>query len=147
MVETQGSSTIVTKLWGYETILVNNVEVNYCGKILTVLPCAYASSLHYHRVKHETFFIQRGNLYLELRQLISGLGNLLGNLRQTVLSVGDFHEPEVLLIETGCKVVLPPMTAHRFWVVNELCEFIEIGTADYSYDTKRLIGSGPIPKG
>ena len=50
----------VKKVWGYENIIVN---ADYCGKIL-VLKRGYKSSLHYHALKDETFYINRGKVLM-----------------------------------------------------------------------------------
>ncbi len=52
----------VKKVWGREEIIVNNEK--YCGKIL-VLNRGYRCSIHRHP-KDETFYVQSGEVYLEL---------------------------------------------------------------------------------
>jgi len=119
------ASTIVKKLWGYEKHIVNTDL--YCGKILVALPNGMACSVHYHKKKTETFHIVRGSLHL---QLFSIDGTLQ---QQTVLNAGD-------------SLTLSPLTPHRFWAIDELCEFIEFSTTDAPEDSYRLIDSGPAPK-
>jgi mannose-6-phosphate isomerase-like protein (cupin superfamily) len=53
---------IVEKVWGREEWIVNN-EL-YCGKKLFVRS-GWRCSLHYHKVKHETFYIQQGRIWME----------------------------------------------------------------------------------
>jgi mannose-6-phosphate isomerase-like protein (cupin superfamily) len=117
-------SKIVPKLWGQEKIIVNNPL--YCGKILTVVPNGMACSVHYHKNKTETFHILRGQL--EFEKYDAG-----GRLQErTALRAGD-------------TISLPPSTPHRFWVLREICEFIEFSTHDDPSDSYRLIPSGPRP--
>jgi D-lyxose ketol-isomerase len=115
---------IVPKLWGYEKHIVNN-EL-YCGKILVAMPNGMACSVHYHKKKTETFHILRGHLHLQLFSLERRLQE------QTVLNAGD-------------SLTLAPLTPHRFWAADELCEFIEFSTTDAPEDSYRLIDSGPRP--
>jgi len=53
----------VQKVWGNEEWIVNN-EL-YCGKILS-LNEGYQCSMHYHKNKHETFFILDGLILMEV---------------------------------------------------------------------------------
>ena len=53
----------VKKVWGQEEWVVNNDK--YCGKILTVKK-GFRCSLHYHKKKHETFYVLEGNLLMEV---------------------------------------------------------------------------------
>src|SRR3989344_7564795 len=55
--------TRVPKVWGEEHWIVNNDE--YCGKRL-ILRRGFQCSLHYHKEKDETFFVQSGRVRLEL---------------------------------------------------------------------------------
>ncbi|MCH7568675.1 MAG: cupin domain-containing protein [Nanoarchaeota archaeon] len=53
----------VNKVWGSEEWIVNNNL--YCGKILN-LSKGFRCSFHYHKSKHETFYILEGKVLLEL---------------------------------------------------------------------------------
>lgn len=55
---------IVEKVWGREYILTNRPE--YCLKVLELDP-GMMCSLHFHRIKTETFFVLQGFLRLELK--------------------------------------------------------------------------------
>lgn len=114
----------VKKKWGYETHIVNHVL--YCGKILTVSQRKVACSLHYHAKKHETFHILRGALHL-----------------QTLLPTGRTGG---YILKAGSTLVLPPRTAHRFWIEGEVCDFIEVSTMDDPDDSIRIFKSGPAPE-
>ena len=50
------------KVWGEEHWIVNR---DYCGKLL-VLRKGYRCSLHYHKIKDETFYIIKGRVLMEL---------------------------------------------------------------------------------
>ena len=49
----------VPKGWGYEKWIVNTEE--YCGKILHINK-GKKCSWHYHKLKDETFYLQKGQL-------------------------------------------------------------------------------------
>ncbi len=54
---------IVDKIWGSETVIVNNSL--YCGKIMH-LKEGWQCSLHHHKIKDETFHILDGMVSFEL---------------------------------------------------------------------------------
>ena len=51
----------VPKGWGYEKWIVNNEK--YCGKLL-FFEKGKKCSWHYHKLKHETFYLHSGKIYL-----------------------------------------------------------------------------------
>lgn len=58
----------VKKPWGYEIWLANNINNNYCAKILFIEKNK-STSMHYHLQKHETFYVLEGDL------MVDGLGD------------------------------------------------------------------------
>lgn len=54
---------VVQKLWGWEEWIVNNEK--YCGKKL-VFRKGFRCSLHFHKIKEESFYILAGIIHLEL---------------------------------------------------------------------------------
>ena len=60
MAETEIPS--VPKIWGEERWIAND---GYCGKLL-ILKELYQCSIHYHKIKNETFFILKGSVLLEI---------------------------------------------------------------------------------
>ena len=54
---------IVLKVWGHEEWIVNNEK--YCGKKL-VFKKGYRCSMHYHKIKDETFYVISGKILMEL---------------------------------------------------------------------------------
>ena len=62
----------VEKEWGHEIWMANNEKENYCGKILRINQ-GYNSSLHFHMDKHETFYITKGSLQVDLIDTIDAL--------------------------------------------------------------------------
>ena len=82
---------IVPKVWGRERILVNEAE--YCAKILELDP-NFQCSLHFHKIKKETFLVQSGAVTLEQRD------------------IRGFPIVEILL--EGDSRTIMPKTPHRF---------------------------------
>lgn len=62
-------STKVEKGWGYELIFANNAE--YCGKLLVFLK-GKKSSMHYHLLKHETWYVASGKVRMIWIDPVSG---------------------------------------------------------------------------
>lgn len=53
---------VVQKEWGHEEWIVNKPA--YCGKKL-VFKAGYQCSMHHHKIKDETFYVQSGTVILE----------------------------------------------------------------------------------
>jgi mannose-6-phosphate isomerase-like protein (cupin superfamily) len=105
---------IVPKEWGEERWIVNR---DYCGKLL-ILRKGFRCSLHYHKLKDETFYINKGKVLMECG------GQTL------VMGPGD-----ALLIE--------PNTKHRFTGLED-SEILEFSTHHEDSDSYRDEVSGKI---
>jgi mannose-6-phosphate isomerase-like protein (cupin superfamily) len=97
------------KVWGFELWIVNN-DV-YCGKKLVLYEGAQ-SSLHYHEIKDETFFVQSGLVRFE-------------------------KDDEVLTLGPGDSVHVPPGCIHRFAGM-QFSEIFEFSTHHEESDSYRL---------
>lgn len=115
----------VEKLWGAEYWLTNGI---YCMKVLE-LHHGFQSSLHYHREKQETFYVERGVVVLEIDYNHSAL--ILKKLKLE-LHEGDF-------------IFIPPNTIHRFYlkpgIENDYGKIIESSTHHDDEDVVRLVES------
>lgn len=102
----------VEKLWGTEYWVVNNES--YCMKFLFVIP-GRCSSLHYHKIKDETFYMERGVVFIE----IGG---------------------EVMELRQGQSVRLKPGQRHKFWNEkgSEEATIVEVSTRHADEDVVRL---------
>ena len=56
---------VVPKSWGFEIWVIN---VDYCGKQLTVMPTKYCS-IHKHLKKDEVFYVIDGSLRLQYTEI------------------------------------------------------------------------------
>lgn len=104
----------VPKVWGEEQWIVNE---SYCGKKL-LLKKNYQCSLHSHKEKDETFYVQSGKVAMELGG------------EQYVLMPGD-------------TIQVAPNTPHRFTGLEE-SEIFEFSTTHRDSDSYRLTQSGHI---
>jgi rfaE bifunctional protein kinase chain/domain len=103
------STEIVPKLWGYEKWIENND--NYCSKLLS-LNKGYQCSLHYHKVKDETFIVTKGHVRLEV-------------------------EDKVYHLQEGGFMRIPPGTKHRFTGIEDSL-IIEVSTHHEDSDSYRI---------
>lgn len=112
----------VSKGWGYEKWICNNEK--YCGKILHFVK-GRQCSLHYHKLKDETFFVSNGMVRLSYAQIPSDSPmpeNPL--LMQVILSKGDvFH--------------IPPYTLHHVLALED-SEIVEVSTQHFDEDSYRV---------
>lgn len=116
----------VKKVWGTEQILVND---DYCMKLLTLHP-GFTSSLHYHRVKRETFIVKKGFCFLEIHK--------------------SSGESEVLTMNMGESFTIRPGVPHRFWVPSlsvKPCVIYEVSSHHEDNDTERLEPSKKLDDG
>jgi uncharacterized RmlC-like cupin family protein len=80
---------IVPKGWGFEKWIVNNEK--YCGKLLYIIKDRKCS-VHFHKLKAETFFLHSGKIILRYGSLNDP------KLTEVILSRGDhFHVPQFLV--------------------------------------------------
>jgi len=105
-----------TKDWGYEDWIANTDK--YCGKKLFVKK-QYRCSIHYHKLKDETFYVQSGKVYLEL-------------------------ENEIIIMNPGDSKRVLPNQKHRFSGLEDSVIF-EFSTTHLESDSYRDTKSGKIP--
>jgi mannose-6-phosphate isomerase-like protein (cupin superfamily) len=110
----RGPVHVQQKGWGHEVWLHN--DERYCGKILVVKP-GRRCSLHFHRLKHETFYVQSGRVRMRLRH-------------------GDGRE-ESFEMRKGDILEIAPGTAHQFTGIEE-CELFEFSTQHFEDDSYRI---------
>ncbi len=106
---------IVPKLWGHEEWIVNNAQ--YCGKKLVFKNSGYACSLHFHKIKDETFYVNKGLIAVELED---------GTKKWTrIMSPGDVQR-------------IIPGIIHRI-IALEPAEVMEFSTYHRDDDSYRII--------
>ena len=110
---------VVDKKWGREEWIVNNKK--YCGKKL-IIKKGYRCSMHYHKIKEETFYILYGKILFESKYE--------GKNESKVMLPGDI-------------VHINPLMVHRFTGL-EVSEIIEFSTHHMDEDSYREELSGKI---
>jgi mannose-6-phosphate isomerase-like protein (cupin superfamily) len=105
---------IVTKVWGEERWIVNR---EYCGKLL-ILMKRHRCSLHYHKVKDETFYVAKGCVLMEC---------------------GD----KSIIMRPGDAILIEANTKHRFTGLEE-SEIFEFSTHHDDSDSYRDEVSGKV---
>ena len=117
---------VVTKVWGWEQWIAN--EPGYCGKILT-LNRGYCCSLHFHKIKDETFYVLRGRVLLELREAATRLTR--PEIMTFVLRPGEAHH-------------VKPGDLHSF-IGLEDSQIVEFSTHHEDSDSYRQSQSRKLP--
>ena len=107
---------IVKKSWGQEKWIVNN-EL-YCLKELIVIKDEWTSKglFHYHKLKTETFYIESGEMLLNV--------------------VEDNHVCTVSLLPGDSYTILP-LTGHKFTSKTDICKCFEASTQHFDSDSYR----------
>jgi mannose-6-phosphate isomerase-like protein (cupin superfamily) len=103
----------VEKVWGREYWLENNES--YCAKLLYIR-AGYQCSLHYHKIKDETFLVLDGTISLETT-----------SARRL--------QPDIL--HPGQKTRIHPYVAHRFTGITNAI-ILEVSTYHDDLDVVRL---------
>jgi quercetin dioxygenase-like cupin family protein len=110
---------VVPKVWGREEWIVNNEK--YCGKKL-IFNQGFRLSLHYHKVKEESFFVLSGTIYVELID-------------------GDVRVDRILI--PGDIVHVKPYVQHRITALTD-AEVMEFSTHHMDEDSYRIEVGGPV---
>ena len=106
----------VPKGWGYEKWIVNKPE--YCGKILFFAK-GKKCSWHYHKLKDEVFYIQKGKLLVSY-----GYEDDINAASEDILEEGDnFH------VEVGMR--------HQMLALEDT-EMFEFSTQHFDEDSIRV---------
>ncbi|NDD55502.1 cupin domain-containing protein [bacterium] len=108
---------IVDKVWGHEEWIVNNAK--YCGKKMVFKAC-FQCSMHHHKIKEETFYVQQGRLVLETE------------------TNGAY---DIRLMTPGDIAHIKPLTWHRLTALDN-AEVFEFSTFHMEEDSYRRTESG-----
>ena len=104
----------VKKVWGKEIWIVNR---DYCGKKL-ILNKGFRCSMHYHKLKDETFYLLSGKVLLEI------------GIKRRIMLPGD-------------SMLIKPYQKHRFTGLED-SEIIEFSTHHDDSDSYRDEVSGKV---
>lgn len=120
------AESVHTKGWGHERWLHNDEK--YCAKVL-IFRAGCRCSLHYHRLKHETFLLKSGRLIMLTAPVsevsVHSLDTSLCKLRVEVMLPND-------------HIDMPPFTAHQMIALDD-SELIEFSTQHFDDDSVRIV--------
>jgi mannose-6-phosphate isomerase-like protein (cupin superfamily) len=111
---------IVSKEWGSETWIANGEK--YCGKILKI-DRGKSCSLHYHKLKTETFFLRAGRLRVRLSESLGA-------------EITEFD-----MIPGDCMDVHPGLL-HQMEALED-AELFEFSTQHFDTDSHRISVRNP----
>jgi mannose-6-phosphate isomerase-like protein (cupin superfamily) len=123
------------KGWGYELWVHNDAD--YCGKEL-VLYVSRKCSVHYHKVKKETFYVVSGSMIVNLYSHPFTVEN--GDLKQTVADLvkSGGLDTKSHYMTKGDSLLIKPQTPHRFTGLDEETRFMEFSTQHFEEDSYRI---------
>ena len=108
----------VDKGWGYEIIWATNDK--YCGKIMVFEKVGAKFSMHFHREKDETWFVNNG------RFLLRWIDTTDAALYEQELKAGDtWHNP--------------PLQPHQLVCMEAGSSITEVSTPDSVEDNYRIV--------
>ncbi len=114
---TSSEIKIVPKGWGYEKWIVNTEE--YCGKLLHIVK-GKKCSWHYHKLKDETFYLQRGQLLVRYSD------------------DDDFENSKKLIMMEGDKFHVYRGLRHQMFALQD-SDLFEFSTQHFDSDSNRII--------
>jgi mannose-6-phosphate isomerase-like protein (cupin superfamily) len=112
----------VDKKWGYELWIHNDTD--YCGKLLVFSKSGNKFSMHYHMIKDETWYVQKGAFQFDW------IDTENGERCYTQIQEGD-----VIEIKKG----LP----HQLTALTEEATIFEVSTQHFDEDSYRVYRNGP----
>ena len=108
--------------WGYQLRFVNEDE--YCGKLL-ILENRKPGSLHYHKVKKETFIVLFGKVFIHGYKVVCECTNIAYSN----------------VVKEGEIVTLEPYMVHEMVnMLDDISVILEVSTHDDDSDTYRVGG-------
>lgn len=109
---------VVKKGWGYELIWATNEK--YCGKIMVFEKAGAKFSMHFHREKDETWFVNSGKF------IVRWIDTKDATLYTKELKEGDvWHNP--------------PLQPHQLEALEDNSSVTEVSTPDSVEDNYRII--------
>jgi len=108
----------VDKGWGYELIWATNDK--YCGKIMVFEKQGAKFSMHFHKEKEETWFVNSGKF----------------NVRWLDTKTATLYEKE---LNEGDTWHNPPLQPHQLVALAPMSSITEVSTADSVEDNYRIM--------
>ncbi len=112
----------VEKKWGYELWIHNDTD--YCGKLLVFTKSGNKFSMHYHMIKDETWYVQKGAFQFDWIDTENG-----------ERCITQIQEGDVIEIKKG----LP----HQLTALTEEATIFEVSTEHFDDDSYRIYRNQP----
>jgi mannose-6-phosphate isomerase-like protein (cupin superfamily) len=112
----------VEKKWGYELWIHNDTD--YCGKLLVFNNSGDKFSMHYHMIKDETWYVQKGAFQFDWIDTENG-----------DRCITEIQEGDVIEIKKG----LP----HQLIALTEGATIFEVSTQHFDDDSYRIYRNQP----
>jgi len=125
----------VPKGWGFEKWIVNNEK--YCGKLLYFVK-GKKCSLHYHKLKDETFYIQSGKIELFYSDDLFTISAIAENPHGYVAIHSPQAACEKIVLEKGDTFHIPPGRVHQMYALEDT-ELFEFSTQHFDEDSYRIV--------
>ena len=121
---------VVSKEWGFEKRIINNEK--YCGKLLYVVK-GKNTSLHFHKVKDETFYFHSGRIKVYYH-------DILNEVKEMMITAGaaPLNIMECVTLNVGDAFRIPAMRVHQVYALEDT-QLYEFSTTHNEEDTVRLI--------
>lgn len=135
LVKSLDSIPKIQKGWGWEYLIENCVD--YCGKEL-VLYKDKKCSVHYHKVKKETFYVVSGKMYVDVYDRPFEVeGENFGSATWKLIEEGELVM-NCFFMTVGDSLLIEPGTPHRFTGIADETRFIEFSTQHFEEDSYRI---------
>jgi quercetin dioxygenase-like cupin family protein len=116
---------IVEKDWGREVWIHNSDK--YCSKLLIFSEVGSHGSLHYHKLKTESWYVVRGSFKYRWASHMSGI-------------------IDIRILNQGDTVHIPAGTPHQLYALEDTSIISEASTQHFDDDTYRITRN-LLPKG
>lgn len=134
MINDRPAIEVISKIWGFEKRIIHNDK--YCGKLLYIVKGKH-TSLHYHKVKDETFFVHSGKVHVFFFD--GGLQEFEKKMANTSSDVMNVMERATL--NSGDNFCVPPGRLHQIFSVEDTVLY-EFSTTYEEIGTVRLTEGG-----
>ena len=122
--------SFIPKGWGYEQVIVNNDM--YAGKLLHFV-AGKRCSIHYHKIKNETFFLRNGHIEIYFYDDAEELERILKKGKHSPHEIMEKFE-----LHPGHVFDVPVGRVHQMVAVQD-SDLFEFSTTHFDSDSYRII--------
>ncbi|MDO8659561.1 MAG: cupin domain-containing protein [Candidatus Parcubacteria bacterium] len=138
---TKSEVKFVPKGWGFEKWVDNRAE--YCGKLLYFVK-GRKCSLHYHKLKTETFYVHQGKIMVLWSDEVKKLETIKDDIGldpvRRLFGIPPWHEEycEKTILTQGDTFFVPPGRLHQM-IALEDTELFEFSSQHFEEDSYRIV--------